>query len=127
MNTTKLVCSSIVAGCLALLCSMLSAEPATGEGSDTRHIVIPAIPGISKMFLPDIGIAGDFAYERQNLQKTDPRYVSEQPRIRDGQVVFFEPIDPYTNAQFTVDLPEDGVANIAEAWVYFNKLPGSTR
>ena len=126
MNPTNFVCRSILAGCLILSCSAVHAEPVTGEGSDTGHIVVPAIPGISKMFLPDIGIAGDFAYERHNLEKTDPRYVSEQPRIRDGQLVFFEPIDPYTNAQFTLDLPEDGVANIAEAWVYFNKLPGNT-
>ena len=104
------------------------AAPAQTENADpdAGRIVIPAIPGVPKMFLPDIGIAGDFAYERQNLQKSDPRYVSEQPRIRDGQVVFFEPIDPYTNAQFTIDLPENGTANVEEAWVYFNKLPANT-
>jgi hypothetical protein len=93
---------------------------------EAGHIMIPAIPGVPKIFLPDIGIAGDFAYERHNLRKEDPRYVSEQPRIRDGQAVFFSPIDPYTNAQFTIDLPENGSANIEEAWIFFNKLPGST-
>jgi len=126
MNKTKFICNSIITGCFVLSCSAVHADPASGEAADSGHIVVSAIPGVSKMFLPDIGIAGDFAYERQNLQKNDPRYVSEQPRIRDGQVVFFEPIDPYTNAQFTIDLPENGVANIEEAWVYFNKLPGST-
>src|ERR1700685_3147017 len=98
------------------------------DSGENGHIVIPAIPGVPKIFLPDIGIAGDFAFERNNLSKTDPRYSAsdQQPRIRDGQVVFFSPIDPYTNAQFTIDLPENGPANIEEAWVYFNKLPGST-
>jgi len=96
------------------------------ELSNDGHIVIPSIPGVPKTFLPDIGIAGDFAFERMNIPKTDPRYVSEQPKIRDGQVVFFSPIDPYTNAQFTIDLPENGPATIEEAWIYFNKLPGST-
>jgi hypothetical protein len=112
---------------IGMLITMLyRSATADTEAADSGHIVIPAIPGVPKIFLPDIGIAGDFAFERQNLQKSDPRYVSEQPRIRDGQVVFFEPIDPYTNAQFTIDLPENGTANIEEAWVYFNKLPGST-
>ncbi len=78
-----------------------------------------------KIFLPDIGVAGDFAYERDSLPKTDPRFdpTKRQPRIRDGQIVMFSPIDPFANAQFTVDLPETGPANISEAWVYFKKLP----
>jgi len=101
-------------------------EAVSGKSLDSGTVVIPNIPGVPKIFLPDIGIAGDFAFERNNLFKTDPRYVSEQPRIRDGQVVFFSPIDPYTNAQFTIDLPENGQANIEEAWLYFNKLPGNT-
>jgi hypothetical protein len=126
MNTNRFICSSIIAGCFVLSCSAAYADPVSSEAADPGHIVVPAIPGVPKMFLPDIGIAGDFAYERQNLQKSDPRYVSEQPRIRDGQAVFFEPIDPYTNAQFTIDLPENGTANIEEAWIYFNKLPGNT-
>ena len=126
MNTTKWIGTSLIAGCFVLLCSAVYADPVSGEAANSGHIVVPAIPGVPKIFLPDIGIAGDFAYERQNLQKSDPRYVSEQPRIRDGQVVFFEPIDPYTNAQFTIDLPENGTANIEEAWIYFNKLPGNT-
>ena len=96
--------------------------------NDAGQVVVPTIQGVPKIFLPDIGIASDFAFERNNLSKTDPRYNAsdQQPRIRDGQVVFFSPIDPYTNAQFTVDLPEHGQANIEEAWLYFNKLPGDT-
>src|ERR1700761_1764083 len=102
MHKAKLICS-LVAGCLAMPWSaqavpadsvMATPQPQTALTDDSGRIVIPAIPGVSKMFLPDIGIAGAFAFERNNLSKTDPRYVSEQPRIRDGQVVFFEPIDP---------------------------------
>ena len=80
------------------------------------------------MFLPDIGIAGDFSYQRDDIPKADPRYnaSNEQPNIRDGQFVAFSPKDPFTNAQFTIDLPSDGVANIEEAWIHFNKLPGDT-
>ena len=93
---------------------------------EAGRIIIPSIPGVSKIFLPDIGISGDVAFERNNLHKTDPRFDRslQQARIRDGSVVFFSPIDPYTNAQFTIDLPDNGVANIEEAWVHFNKLPG---
>jgi hypothetical protein len=92
---------------------------------EAGRIIIPSIPGVSKIFLPDIGISGDFAFERNNLRKADPRFDPslQQARIRDGSVVFFSPIDPYTNAQFTIDIPEGGPANIEEAWVHFNKLP----
>jgi hypothetical protein len=106
-----------------LLNSSASAS-ATSDGAATG-VITPAIAGIPKMFLPDIGIAADTVFERNNLRKSDPRYSAgdQQPRIRDGQVVFFSPIDPFTNAQFTVDLPEHGNAEIEEAWIYFDKVP----
>ena len=98
-----------------------------GEGAahEGPRSIISAIPGVPKIFLPDIGVAGDFAYERDSLPKSDPRFdpTKRQARIRDGQIVMFSPIDPFANAQFTVDLPETGPANISEAWVYFKKLP----
>ena len=98
-----------------------------GEGAahEGPRSIISAIPGVPKLFLPDVGIAGDFAYARDSLPAADPRFdpTKRQPRIRDGQAVFFSPIDPFTNAQFTIDLPETGTANISEAWVYFKKLP----
>lgn len=101
-------------------------DPAPQGSSGAGSIVIPSIPGVPKIFLPDIGIAGDFAFSRDNLPETDPRYSAsgQQPRIRNGQVVFFSPIDPYANAQVSVSIPEGGSADIEEAWVYFNKLPG---
>ena len=122
----------LIAGCLALPRASRaqltvpgqSEEPVTASHEGPRSI-ISAIPGVPKIFLPDIGVAGDFAYERDSLPKTDPRFdpTKRQPRIRDGQIVMFSPIDPFANAQFTVDLPETGPANISEAWVYFKKLP----
>ncbi len=103
-------------------------EPRVEESHEGRRSIISAIPGVPKIFLPDIGVAGDFAYERDSLPKTDPRFdaTKRQPRIRDGQIVMFSPIDPFTNAQFTVDIPETGPASISEAWVYFKKLPFDT-
>ena len=122
---------SILAGlCCALAVSARAqnAESAQSSTSDTAfapEVVTPALGGVPKTFLPDFGIAGDFAYQSTNLPKTDPRFTqaATQPGIRDGQLVAFSPIDPYTNAQFTIDLPQNGVANIEEAWLYFHKLP----
>ncbi len=113
-----------------LLC--LLAVPAASFAADQQSaglpegLITPSIPGVPKIFLPDFGIAGDLAYERSSLPKTDPRYSAsaQQPRLRDGQIVAFSPIDPYVNAQLSVDLPEGGVANVEEAWLYFDKLPG---
>lgn len=101
--------------------TVISPSPEAG----TEGVITPAIPGVPKTFLPDFGIAGDFAYQRSSMPKSDPRYTQslQQPGIRDGQLVAFSPIDPYTNAQFTIDLPQNGVANIEEAWLYFHKLP----
>ena len=122
----------LIAGCLALPgVSRAQLEmPSQGESPvqashEGPRSIISAIPGVPKIFLPDIGVAGDFAFERDSLPKTDPRFdpTKRQPRIRDGQIVMFSPIDPFANAQFTVDIPETGPANISEAWVYFKKLP----
>src|SRR5581483_2990226 len=98
--------------CCALLPAVGHALPeGSPDAAPTKEpsIMIPAIPGVPKIFLPDIGISVDFAFERSNLRNSDPRYdkSQEQPRIRDGQVVFFSPIDPYTNAQVTVDIPQN--------------------
>ncbi len=107
--------------------------PSAGDASSEAphegpRSIISAIPGVPKIFLPDIGVAGDFSYENDSLPKSDPRFdpTKRQPRIRDGQIVMFSPIDPYANAQFTVDIPEGGAANISEAWIYFKKLPFDT-
>ncbi|HEX4047212.1 MAG TPA: hypothetical protein VH309_05235 [Elusimicrobiota bacterium] len=125
----------LIAGCL-LLPGVSRAQlevPSQGEtpvqeSHEGPRSIISAIPGVPKIFLPDIGLAGDFVYERDSLPKSDPRFdpTKRQPRIRDGQAVFFSPIDPFTNAQFTIDIPENGVAAISEAWVYFKKLPLDT-
>jgi hypothetical protein len=126
----------LIAGCLSfpkvsraqLEIAPSANEPRAEESHEGPRSIISAIPGVPKIFLPDIGVAGDFAYENDSLPKTDPRYdpTKRQPRIRDGQIVMFSPIDPFANAQFTVDIPETGAANISEAWVYFKKLPLDT-
>jgi hypothetical protein len=105
-----------------------ASEAPAAQSHEGPRSIISAIPGVPKIFLPDIGVAGDFSYERDSLPKTDPRFdpTKRQPRIRDGQIVMFSPIDPFANAQFTVDLPETGPAVISEAWVYFKKLPYDT-
>ncbi|MDE2490019.1 MAG: hypothetical protein KGM24_04180 [Elusimicrobia bacterium] len=119
---------------LAVLSAVLLPLPALAQGeapaaspSDAAAsgLITPSIPSVPKIFLPDLGIAGDLAYERSSLPKTDPRWRAsdQQPRLRDGQIIAYSPIDPYTNAQLSVDLPEDGVANVEEAWLYFDKLP----
>ena len=116
---------------LLAFCAVLSSlpcraqeGPAAAEGG--AALITPSIPGVPKVFLPDFGIAGDLAFERSSIPKTDPRWRAsdQQPRLRDGQIIAYSPIDPYANAQLSVDLPEDGVANVEEAWLYFDKLPG---
>ncbi|HVC09217.1 MAG TPA: hypothetical protein VNH15_04685 [Elusimicrobiota bacterium] len=119
-----------------LLCGLcafaapLAAAQSTSQSlpaPDLAGVIAPAIQGVPKIFLPDFGIAADVAYQRSSLTKKDPRYDNgsiDEPQLRDGQLVAFSPIDPYTNAQFTIDLPNGGAANIEEAWLYFDKLPG---
>src|SRR6185437_16347873 len=88
------------------------------------------VQGVPKIFLPNIGIAGDFAYSRYSVSSSDPRYedLSQQPGLRDGQFIANSRIDPFTDAQLSIDLPNGGgssanTPNVEEAWVYFNKLP----
>ena len=138
MTTGKrtILTAGLIAGCLTLAGVSRAqlelpgqSETPVAASHEGPRSIISAIPGVPKIFLPDIGVAGDFSFERDSLPKTDPRYdpTKRQPRIRDGQIVMFSPIDPFANAQFTVDIPETGPANISEAWVYFKKLPlGST-
>ena len=123
---TALFASPILSGLASAAPAATESGPAANQPPEQKSgIITPAIPGVPKMFLPDIGIAADFAFERNNLRKSDPRYDAgdQQPRIRDGQVVFFSPIDPYTNAQVSIDFPEHGNADVEEAWLYFNKVP----
>ena len=95
-------------------------------GGDEGGLIVGAVQGVPKIFLPNIGIAGDTAYERNLVSPNDPRHGSlpQQPIFRDGQFIANSRIDPFANAQLSIDLPNGSSANIEEAWLYFNKLPG---
>ena len=43
--------------------------------------------------------------------------------MRDTQIILFSPIDPYANAQISIDKPSNGPFSVEEAFVVFNKLP----
>ncbi len=102
------------------------AQSSPSVGSGVNGLIVGAVQGVPKVFLPNLGFAGDAVYERTSIPPTDPRYstTSQQPQLRDGQVIANSRIDPFTDAQLSVDLPENGVANVEEAWLLFNKLPG---
>ncbi|MDE1975639.1 MAG: hypothetical protein KGI84_00080 [Elusimicrobia bacterium] len=118
--------SILLCGLCAVLLPLSAWADSQGASAVESGIITSYVPSVPKLFLPDFGIAGDFAYQRTSLTKKDPRYNNgsiNQPQIRDGQIVAFSPIDPYANAQFTVDLPGSGTPNVQEAWVYFDQLP----
>jgi hypothetical protein len=97
----------------------MNSEP-QGQG-----VIIPSIQGVPKVFIPDIGGVGDILFRQSDLHQGDPRYnpSADQFVPRDAQLIFFSPIDPYTNAQISIDKPNDGAFNIEEAFLVFNKLP----
>lgn len=95
-------------------------------GAPNREgVIIPSVQGVPKIFIPDIGAVGDFALQQSDFHKGDPRYnpSADKFNVRDTQIILFSPIDPYTNAQISIDKPNDGSFNIEEAFVTFNKLP----
>jgi hypothetical protein len=97
----------------------MNSEP-QGQG-----VIVPSIQGVPKVFIPDIGGVGDILLRQSDLHQGDPRYnpSADQFVPRDAQLIFFSPIDPYTNAQISIDKPNDGAFNIEEAFLVFNKLP----
>jgi hypothetical protein len=90
-----------------------------------QGVIIPSIQGVPQIFIPDIGGVGDFTFRQSDLHNGDPRYnpADDQFIPRDTQLIFFSPIDPYTNAQISIDKPNDGSFGIEEAFLVFNKLP----
>ena len=97
-----------------------------GEGAPERQgVIIPSIQGVPKIFIPDIGAVGDFALQQSDFKKGDPRYdpAANKFNVRDTQIILFSPIDPYANAQISIDKPNNGPFDIEEAFVTFNKLP----
>ena len=128
---------ALVTYCLVVLPSSglaYAQEPQQNVQQDTQQqdegdaggLIVPVVQSVPKIFLPDIGIAGDASYERNFVSPNDPRYstLPNQPKLRDGQFVANSLIDPFADAQLSIDLPNGSSANIEEAWLFFNKLPG---
>jgi hypothetical protein len=94
-------------------------------GETPQGLITASVPGVPKIFLPDIGVIGDFTFRQSDLRPGDPRYnpADDQFLPRDTQLVFFSPIDPYTNAQVSIDKPYNGPFDIEEAFLVFNRLP----
>lgn len=100
--------------------------PIAGQGPNERQgVIIPSIQGVPQVFIPDIGAVGDFTLQQSDYKKGDPRYDPSADKFtaRDTQIILFSPIDPYTNAQISIDKPNNGPFDIEEAFVVFNKLP----
>jgi len=94
-------------------------------GGQPQGVIVPGLEGTPKTFIPDIGAVGDFTLEPNNLRPGDPHFdpAASKSQVRDTQVILSSPIDPYTNAQISLDAPANGSFAIEEAYLVFNKLP----
>jgi hypothetical protein len=94
-------------------------------GGQPQGVVVSGLEGVPKTFIPDIGAVGDFTLNPNNLRSGDPNYdpAASKFQVRDTQLILFSPIDPYTNAQISLDKPANGSFDIEEAYLVFNKLP----
>jgi hypothetical protein len=94
-------------------------------GGPPQGVVVSGLEGVPKTFIPDIGAVGDFTLNPNNLRPADPNYdpAASKFQVRDTQLILFSPIDPYTNAQISLDKPANGAFDIEEAYLVFNKLP----
>jgi hypothetical protein len=94
-------------------------------GEQPQGVIVPGLEGVPKTFIPDISAVGDFTLAPNDLRPGDPRYdpASSKFQVRDTQLILFSPIDPYTNAQISLDKPANGPFDIEEAFLVFNKLP----
>jgi hypothetical protein len=94
-------------------------------GGPQQGVVVSGLEGVPKTFIPDIGAVGDFTLNPNTLRSGDPNYDpgASKFQVRDTQLILFSPIDPYTNAQISLDKPANGPFDIEEAYLAFNKLP----
>ena len=110
-----------------LLPGPVSPPPPAGgyAGGHPQGVIVPGLEGVSKVFIPDIGGVGDFLFQQSDLRKGDPRYdpANDKFNVRDTQLIFFSPIDPFTLAQISIDKPDNGAFDIEEAFLVFNQLP----
>ncbi len=96
-----------------------------GAPGSPEGVIVRGLEGVPKVFLPDIGGVGDFTLGQSDLRPGDPRYdpANDKFSVRDAQIIFFSPIDPYTSAQISIDKPASGPFDIEEAFLTFNQLP----
>jgi hypothetical protein len=104
--------------------------PVSGPGAGyaaglPQGVIVPGLEGVPKVFIPDIGGVGDFTLRQSDLRERDPRFDprDDKFRVRDTQLIFFSPIDPYTLAQISIDKPDRDRFDIEEAFLVFNRLP----
>jgi hypothetical protein len=100
--------------------ALASAGNLAGQG-----VIVPGVQGVSQVFIPDIGAIGDFLFQQSDFHHNDPRYDpgADKFNVRDTQIIFYSPIDPYTNALISIDKPDNGPFDIEEAYLVFDKLP----
>ncbi len=94
-------------------------------GTTGQGVIVSGLEGVPKVFIPDIGGVGDITLRQSDLRQGDPRYnpADDKFRLRDTQIILFSPIDPYTNAQISIDKPDTGRFDVEEAFLVFKKLP----
>src|ERR1017187_6323588 len=82
-----------VSGPTSLAPGYANAEPG-GQG-----VIVPGLEGVAKTFIPDIGAVGDFTFRQSDIRHGDARYnpADDKFQPRDTQLIFFSPIDPYTD------------------------------
>jgi hypothetical protein len=103
-----------------------SLPPAYASASPQgRGVIVSGLEGVPKVFIPDIGAVGDFTFRQSDIRKGDARYNPADDKFvpRDTQLILFAPIDPYTNAQISIDRAANGAFDLEEAFLVFNKLP----
>ncbi|MGH7948595.1 MAG: hypothetical protein ACREQF_05175 [Candidatus Binataceae bacterium] len=92
---------------------------------EQQGVMIPRMQGPPKIFLPDIGLVGDFVFQQNNLRKGDPRYDPSQNKllVRDVELIFASPVDPYTFAQIEIAGSPDEGFSVEQAYLLFDKHP----
>lgn len=100
-------------------------RPLGYAGGPPQGAVVPGLEGVPKVFIPDIGAVGDFTLRQSDLRRGDSRFNPREDkfRVRDAQLIFSSPIDPYARALISIDKPDREPFDVEEAFVAFDKLP----
>lgn len=94
------------------------------QPAEPSGVIVQRPPGPPKLFLPDIGLVGDFLFQQSNFRRGDPRFDpgADKFNVREVELIFASPIDPYTFAQIELAF-EDGGVEIEQAYLLFDRLP----